>query len=622
MIRRILIALVVFLIAGMPVLAEGGVMLQMNGFNAVEYPADGATVFFPWAALNPAAGIYNFGGLEYQLAQKAAGGYTTSVMITVSRTGFEGKNIYIRDWPLFAGYPHLVPVGTQTLVIPPYERDIWRLAMYTFVEEFANRYADDPRISSITIGVGLDGETQPFQDQYSGIVADVLGGNFIASFRSYTKAMLVRYRHEFPNMILFCANNPGGQAFRKDLTIHYLIPFDIGIKNAGAMIDNPTAWGAGDIHTSGGNLAIWRPAYDTRGLIPLAIESQTGVQTAESVYWACLAIMDARPTVVDLHKEWFDKNPEAIASLKELMLNPDQFAVIAFRDDEYGPYFPSTVPSDSKFYLSGMPGDFTWNMDQSSGGTRVWRKDLPVECRDQVESRQARQFDNAQFRMTSTLRGVILFRVCYLDTNVPMTIIVSGAKVQLGGRGTNRFVWEIWAATVPNNWDGLIELEGAATLHMIKVKTLDSTATPTPATTETPMPTPTATKTPTFTATVTPTATPTFTVTITPTPTPTRVCWEPLPLSYADRLSIRDTAWNWRGANDEILDWLNDQTLIRGGDENLGMPESCALNYESEDGRELLIRAFANGIIVVHDAEPNDICKNWAVVRWNAEAGQ
>ena len=612
-------------------------MLVMNGFGPVEYPADGATVFFPWMALNPAPGVYNWGGLEYQLAQKAAGGYTTSVMVTVSRTGFEGDNIYIRDWPLFAGYPHLVPVGTQTLVIPPYERDIWRLAMYTFVEEFANRYADDPRISSITIGVGLDGETQPFQDQYSGVVADALGGNFVASFRSYTKALLVRYRKEFPNMTLFCANNPGGQAFRKDLTLNYMIPFQIGIKNAGAGIDNPTAWGAGDIHTSGGNLAIWRPAYDTRGLIPLAIESQTGVQTVESVYWGCLAIMDARPTVVDLHKEWFDKNPEAIANLKELMLNPDKFAVIAFRDDEYGPYFPSTVPSDSKFYLSGMPGDFTWNMEKSLGGTRVWRKDLPVECRDQVESRQARQFDNADFAMANVLHGALLFQVSYLDTKVPVTFIVSGEKVQFGGRGTNRFCWDTWTYLVPSNWNGVIGISGKATLHMIRVEALDLVPTPTYTASSTPTstptvtftwptltftPTPTVTFTPMPTDTMTPSDTFTPTPTVTFTPTPTRVCWEPLPLSYADRLSIRDTAWNWRGANDEILDWLNDQTLIRGGDENLGMPESCALNYESEDGRELLIRAFANGIIVVHDAEPNDICKNWAVVRWNAEAGQ
>lgn len=579
--------------------APGGIY-AMNSFNSVPGGAMGATLYFTWAELNPSPGLYTWGPLERQLAAHA--GRPVQAMFTVSRSGWYGDYLYIVDSAAWAGQTHAIPIAGKTMRLPAYDNEDWRKALQTFVGEFGARYDGDPRISSIVVTTGLDNETHAYKSDYESYVAAALGTGFRPAFERYVKEALVWFDTAFPTTPLYVAANPGGQAFRRDIIRNYLLPLGIGYKNCGLQIDHPTAWGPASYLGSGGNYALWAPMRDLQGLTDLWLESTTGTNaTAELVYWSLLMGMAWKPAGIDLHKEYFAANPDAIEWANTYLDDPGHGVWIVFRDAEYGAY-SSSVPVTSTMYLSGWPGDFGYGITRTTEATRLLRASLPSACRDQIESRQARQFLDGMTLVVAdpaTLGRRVTVRVCYLDRNATFTLSIDGQTQTLGGGATRRFTWATWQQDVSASWDGQVRFEGEGTLHMVEI-TRGGTA-PDVAT-ATPVPTfaePDATATPTPTMTVTPTATPTATATASPTP-----CPDQLVLDFATRLGIRDTAGEWLYTTEPGLDWLNDPTL----DGTLGAPLSAAFEWGP-----YLCRAHMQGILVIDD------CSGQTIIGWDGE---
>lgn len=578
-------------LAGPEVEAQGPRGLyEMNAFNGqVAEGAVGATLFFAWSELNPAAGVYTWGSLEAQLDMHAAKGRQVALLVTVSRSGYYGDAIYVDDTPGWVGVTRKVAVGTKTLRLPAYDSAVWRAGMQAFVAELGRRYDGDGRLAHVMIGLGLDGESHAHKSAYETYVVAALGTGYKQAFESYARQCLTWYDKAFTRTALYCAANPGGQAFRKSL-ISYMLALGIGYKNAGLQIDDPTAWGPATYQTAGGNYALYAPMRDLAGALPLWLESTTGLASAESVYWALLLGMSWRPAGIDLHEEWFARNPAAIAWANGYLAEPTRGVWIVLRDREYGSYSPA-IPETSSLYLSGWPGDLEYGMTRTSEAVRVLRASLPIECRDQAESRQARTFaESLTLRVAEpgALGPRVTVRLCYLDTAQALTVDVAGFKRQVGGYGTRRFVWAEWQQDVAG-WDGTVSIEGEGTLHMVEMVKAQ----------------PVATSTPTCTMTETPTFTPTVTATVTPTPTVTP-CPARLELSYAERMGIRDTAGEWLYTAEAPLDWQNDATLAHAGE--LGAPLSAAFAWGP-----YCCRAFALGIAVL------DTCGNVACVGWDGE---
>jgi len=583
----------------------------MHGFSG---GADRVTLFATWASLNPSRGRYDWTRLDAYVAQHQA----VSLMVTTQRSGYYGNDIYIDDTPGWVGGTRRIAVGDKMLVLPAYDSAAWQKAYRDFVAAFGAHYDDNPKIIAVTVGMGLDGETHAYKrGTYGDIVNEALPG-YLPAFEKYGKECVVWYANAFPKTRLYCANNPGGQAFRKAL-LGVMIQYHVGIKNAGLQVDNPTGWGPNTYETPGGCYPIWGPAKDLGGTLGLWIESQSGNVNKESVHWAILYALPFKPDAIDLHKEWFDYD---LAWAREYMQSPPGVWVV-FRDDEYGPYFSNIAP-DSKYYLSGRPGDFEFGLRNSTDAVRVWRKDLPETCHYQVESRQVRQ---GEFVLDADIAGRLV-RVCYLDTDAPIEIRSGQESHTFGGGGSGRMLWHEHTFDAPAYAMYISE----STLHMVELLAAPTpTATPSATATDTPTSTPSATATETVTPSATPTAvvsktettaTPTISKTETVAPitaTPTaKPCWARENFTWNERQNIVLQGYRELWRLEENIDPWNDPTIILGNDEKLGAPATQAYTVIGDDGCELLCRGYTDGIIVIKLKDnPKDGCRDWTVVLWD-----
>ena len=463
-------------------------LYAFNAFNGqVPDGAVGATLFAPWSELNPAQGAYTWGSLDSQIALHALNGHSVSLMVTVSRSGWYGEYLYIDDTPSWVrqgtGVTRSVAIAGKTMRLPAYDDAGWRAAMQTFVAVLGKRYDGDARIANVTVGLGLDGETHAYKSDYETYVTAALGTAYKSAFEMYCKEAISWYDAAFPLTALYVAANPGGQSFRRDIIRNYLIPLNIGYKNCGLQIDDPTAWGPATYEGQGGNYALWAPMRDLQSLLPVWLESTTATNaTAESVYWSLLLGMSWRPAGIDLHAEWFTINPEAIAWANGYLAEPERGAWIVLRDREYGAYSPS-IPDSSSMYLSGWPGDYEWGMTRASDAPRMLRATLPLECRDQIESRQVRSFNEGmtlQVLEPAELGERLVLRVCFLERRATFSIAAGEVQKTLGGGASKRMVWQEWQIDVPSDWDGVIAFAGAASVHMVEIRRIGDVGAPAP----------------------------------------------------------------------------------------------------------------------------------------------
>ena len=142
-----------------------------ENYDKETYHLDGGMRTFYWAMLEPNKGDYRWYHVDDWLAAEAAKGKKAAITFSTYNGRLAG-GIAVPSWVWAEAPTAVVNIGTcdpgQWGCSPD---GIWRVPRYwhsayqdryrTFINAFAARYRDDPRIAWIGVGVGIYGETKP-----------------------------------------------------------------------------------------------------------------------------------------------------------------------------------------------------------------------------------------------------------------------------------------------------------------------------------------------------------------------------------------------------------------------------------------------------------------------------
>ncbi len=535
-----------------------------------EYGPIGGVSLAVWADINPEPGKYNWGvydkyinaEAQYTVTLRSGEVISKPVIIQVVlslayNTQWSCSGVYYFDgtpgWVLQrvegeTGKPSATVCGRKVghvitgcgakAVIPAYDSSAWRSAVLEMVKAMGQHYANNPQVVAILIASGLDGETQITKEGGCNwaTLLDQQAPGVNYRFQQFLPQLMLAYRNAFPNTPVFIQNTPGGSGVRAE-TSRYAASIGVGIHGNGGWSDAENWKGYG------GEMGIMDPFAIYAGQTLMGIESKSGLGNREEKYWGWLAWLHFHPDEVDSHPEWIrTSDPSWLAFVQDHLgvtaqTTPDVW--IALRDLEY------PVNMWGANGQSGWPGDFQFFLTRSepagSKTVRVWRKDMPASCTDQVESRQARRTDSATGNrwMAFTIDPAYMARfskfaieVTYIDQGLDTFTI---ANQTIRKTGTGRFVSAtVYSEAMPNPFY-LDCLDGDEVVHKVLVRgytdTPPSTAVPAPTQTIQPSATPKPTGTavpPTYTPTVIPTPTSTKTPVPTATPAPTMT---PIPVA-------------------------------------------------------------------------------------------
>jgi hypothetical protein len=502
-----------------------------------EYGPIGSVQFVTWEDVNPAPGAFNWSPVESILNREGANRVTLAdgsvivkpVIIQVENflsTHPLSRPYYFYDatpqwvYQQIGGRPsvggrllgHLLTSGSAQAVVPMYDNQAWRNALYQMVAAFGARYEGDPRIAAVFIRTGLDGETQ-FGKTAGGIdwqqIARLQVGGLEYRFgRNYVPELMQAYRAAFPTKPLYIDCATGLQQGIIDLSLTMDPP--IGIKNSGLDFDigNWTGYGAYP-----GMFTLFE---QYAGRIPIWLETRYGLGNAETRYWTFLAGLSLHPDGMDVHPEFLPQSDHSWLAFVQSHLGvtidntPDVWTVL--RDAEYprldwGSGGQSGHIGDWTFWLQRLPDD----------SVIVKRAQLPAAAQADVRSRQARRFTGTMsFDIDDRFQGDTL-TITLLDEGTD-TLSVSYCTQDGNTRTQTRYKtdtgqwvdWTVSLAGLAQQEDGAdlrvdANGDGAETLHMVRVSRGDVPQ---------PTPRPTATIAPTIAPSNTPTA-------IVPTATPT-----------------------------------------------------------------------------------------------------
>ncbi|MBC7223153.1 MAG: beta-galactosidase [Anaerolineae bacterium] len=156
-----------------PADAAPGIYLAGDSANYDKetYHLDGGMRTFYWEMLEPNKGDYRWYRVDEWLAAEAAEGKKAAITFSTYNGRLAG-GIAVPSWVWAEAPSAVVNIGTCDPAQWGCSPDgIWRVPHYwhsayldryrTFINAFAERYRDDPRIAWIGIGVGIYGETKP-----------------------------------------------------------------------------------------------------------------------------------------------------------------------------------------------------------------------------------------------------------------------------------------------------------------------------------------------------------------------------------------------------------------------------------------------------------------------------
>jgi len=556
---KALLAIALFALLAMPVCADGHVYRFFNW----DVPGVPGVVYASWNQIEGSNGVYNWGGLDAALARIQA---PAQIFVTVAESDiFEpvgDQAQYFCDltpaW-VYAGQGRPVdmngkPVGHKIIgcdgyaVIPAYDNAAWREAYWRLVRAMGEHYRNNPQVTSVVVGTGLDSETQPIKNQKCSW-ADLMRQQapdveyrFDGTNDQFIGKTMRVYKEAFgPDMVLLLNNAPGE---RRCDRADYAATLGIGLKHAGMWVDL-------DSHEGYGNYCgSWDPIREYSQTLDIWPETPYGFGDPEMLYWATIAGLHYHPLGMNWHSAWYDRADPALLEWTEAHLDvtiadtPSVWTVM--RDAEY------PLQSWGSGGCSGHMGDWTFWMTRTSDNNRVWRSSIPAG-REAQEARQCR------------MGGLFTFDV---DPGFVRDEYTIWATILDYGQGDAMLRWRtgegtwgsaIWKLENTGTWvilrteapgllvDGVVdvELRGASDLYLHGIEvdgvgvepgpTLGPSATI--AVTHTSTPTPTVTNSPTATRTITATPTRTATVTRTPTRTATRTV---TPYSTPTALSLED----------------------------------------------------------------------------------
>jgi len=544
-VKRALLAIALFALVAMPASAEGHVYRFFNW----DVPGVPGVVYASWNQIQGSSESYNWGGLDAALARIQA---PAQIFVTVAESDIYepvgDQAQYFCDltpaW-VYAGQGRPTdmngkPVGHKITgcdgyaVIPAYDSAGWREAYWRLVRAMGEHYRNNPQVTSVVVGTGLDSETQPIKSQKCSW-ADLMRAQapdveyrFDGTNDQFIGRTMQVYKESFGDKVLLLNNAPGE---RRCDRADYAATLGIGLKHAGMWVDLDSHQGYGNYCGS------WDPIRAYSQTLPIWLETPYGFGGKELLYWSILAGLNYHPDGMNIHSGLWDLMDVAMKEWIEAHLDvtiadtPSVWAVM--RDAEY------PLQSWGSGGCSGHMGDWTFWMTRTSDNPRVWRESIPAG-RDALQARQCRTGGLFAFDVADGFtRDSYTLYLTMLDWQGDLLVqwTTPSGKKSAAYKFTGSGDWishhvELVDFDPAGAED--IEIRGASDLYIHGVEVTgeggdENTPTPTQPTgptlgpSATPEP-PTATATATRTATRTVTATPTRTATATVTPSRTPTC--------------------------------------------------------------------------------------------------
>jgi hypothetical protein len=561
MIRRLLVAAVILLLASVPARAESTRLLKMFSWADNLEPrlgfVVGAVHHWAWDDIEVAPGVYDWAKVDAAHAAERALGKPIMTQIIPSyssstRGGWPAGIPYdtTPDHVYARGVPHKVLHGRRVghiiedaagykMAMPAYDNSTWRRAYYDMVRAFAARY--DGEVVVVVMALGLDGETQPAKHGWmTAIQRDSRYAGLEHRWSQFVEQAIGVYANAFVETTSLLNNAPGSQARRYRAEIIAGLAAEgknVGLKHSGLLPDLDSYTGWGTVWDGSPTVGSWDMINVYSRTLPIALESAHWIPNppapgldSEVGYWSLLGGLTYCPRWMDLHADWFDKmTPATLRWVHEHLMAcaPDvaPSAWIVLRDAEFAP------SSWGQGGYMGRQGNLSFYVTQTNTGQtpQVMRDQIPV-AKAAIESRQARRGTRFAFRLDPTFAARsdrYAVTVTYLDHGT--------GSWSLDGQTAQRADTCTWqrATFAVDSAEFAITATDAIYIHRLDVMTTAPAlqATPTayippthPPLTDTPTATPTHTYTPTPTATAT--ITPTRTVipaTLTPTPVPVEI---------------------------------------------------------------------------------------------------
>ena len=394
-VKRALLAIALFALVAMPASAEGHVYRFFNW----DVPGVPGVVYASWNQIQGSSESYNWGGLDAALARIQA---PAQIFVTVAESDIYepvgDQAQYFCDltpaW-VYAGQGRPTdmngkPVGHKITgcdgyaVIPAYDSAGWREAYWRLVRAMGEHYRNNPQVTSVVVGTGLDSETQPIKSQKCSW-ADLMRAQapdveyrFDGTNDQFIGRTMQVYKESFGDKVLLLNNAPGE---RRCDRADYAATLGIGLKHAGMWVDLDSHQGYGNYCGS------WDPIRAYSQTLPIWLETPYGFGGKELLYWSILAGLNYHPDGMNIHSGLWDLMDVAMKEWIEAHLDvtiadtPSVWAVM--RDAEY------PLQSWGSGGCSGHMGDWIFWMTRTSVNQRVWRSSIPAG-REAQEARQCR----------------------------------------------------------------------------------------------------------------------------------------------------------------------------------------------------------------------------------------
>jgi hypothetical protein len=311
-------------------------------------------------------------------------------------------------------------VGSHNCPVQPaprYDDPNYQAAFRDVIQALGARYEENDRITAVTIAAGYDDETAAIRlSEANGCsYGNLLYGEHVSRerYRDFVIDTMTWYREAFPNTPLYIQAGNAEWEHREAFLAHAsrLSP-PVGYKPNVIAPDLGAAFGWASSLKGRGFIQM-AEAYE--GLIPLAYEPKHApYQIAldarrEHAYWMTLnalahsadfiAYQSFCPTLETSECSWFpylaavDEPPDDFGGFTDFVasnlgqtLNTASSVWVVLRDSEH----------EFNGYSSGEPGDWDRGLvrlipDGIDASSLVWKEQLPLECRDQIYSRQLRR---------------------------------------------------------------------------------------------------------------------------------------------------------------------------------------------------------------------------------------
>lgn len=205
-----------------------------SGLTPANYPGIiiGGHQDWPWSALEPAEGQYQWGIIDTWLDNQAAAGKPAGIAVDTFRNESPADSA-TPQWVYNAGVPYAYCGGKR---IPHYWNTLYQQKFGNFVRALAARYDNDPRVAWVQISVGMYGETAPAEAS----AADCLkaAGLDSAKWVAAVNAITDIYRQAFRSKPLFLQFAPRflSPCERREFTT-YAVSLGVGLKHNGLAPD-------------------------------------------------------------------------------------------------------------------------------------------------------------------------------------------------------------------------------------------------------------------------------------------------------------------------------------------------------------------------------------------------